>query len=191
MLYFFDFDRTVFDTDSFKKAFAKRSSVRELLHQLKALVDELFSPERSLSKRRIATRTFGTYASHGRLGFAPLELKDFLYPDAVAFMTEHAQECTIVTYGVRAFITAKVASALSHIPLRDIVYTPRKKGRTIKRLTEGQEGSFVFVDDAVFQLDSVSRVCPDVRLFEIRRDGGTGDGRWPVLRSFGELSLHE
>lgn len=188
MHYFFDFDRTVFDTESFKRAVAKRPGLGELASQLGDAIKEAVSPARALSKRRIFSRTLGTYLSHGRFGFSGHELKSYLYPDAVAFFAAHPKECTIVTYGVRAFITAKVTNALTDVPLNDIVYTHQKKGRTIKRLCEGHNGPFVFVDDAVFQLASVARVCPDVKILEIRRDGGKGDGRWPVLRSFDELT---
>lgn len=189
MKYYFDFDRTVFDTESFKRAYAKRPSVTELWRQAKEVVREFFSSSRSVPKRRVFTRTLGTFLSHRRFGFVPEELKEYLYPDAVAFLAAHSADCTIVTYGVRAFITAKVANALTSFPLGDIVYTPRKKGRTLRRLTEGKEGPFIFVDDAQFQLESVGRTCPDIQLFEIRRDGHTGDGRWPVIRSFDELPV--
>lgn len=189
MKYFFDFDRTVFDTESFKRAYAKRPTLHELLHQAKETVKEFFSSSRSLSRYRIFSRMLGTFLSHRRFGFVPEELKEYLYPDAVSFLAAHSADCTIVTYGVRAFITAKVANALTSFPLGDIVYTPRKKGRTLRRLTKDQEGPFVFVDDAHFQLESVGRACPDIQLFEIRRDGHAGDGRWPVIRSFDELPV--
>ena len=190
MRYYFDFDRTVFDTESFKRAYAKRPSVHELLHQAKEVVKEFFSASRSISRRRIFSRTLGTFLSHRRFGFLPEELKEYLYPDAAAFLAAHSKDCTIVTYGVRAFITAKVANALTTYPLGDIVYTPRKKGRTLRRLIEGKKGPFVFVDDAHFQLESVGEACPEIELYEIRRDGGAGDGRWQVIRSFEELPGH-
>ncbi len=187
MKYFFDFDRTVFDTESFKHAYEKRPSIQELLHQAKEALKEFFGNKRSSSRYRIFSRTIGTYLSHRRFGFVPEELKEYLYPDAAAFLAAHSEDCTIVTYGVRAFITAKVANALTSYPLGDIVYTPRKKGRRLRRLTEGKDGPFIFVDDAHFQLESVGKVCPDIKLYEIRRDGHKGDGRWPVIRSFEEL----
>lgn len=187
MHYYVDFDRTVYDTESFKKAFAKRATIPELFHQLIEVVKEIFNRERKVSIRRIFTRAFGTFASHGRFGFTPDELKGYLYPDAIAFFHTHAKDTTIVTYGVRAFITAKVANALTDVPLNDIVYTHQKKGPVLNRLTKGKEGPFVFVDDAVFQLESVSRVCPGIQGIEIRRDEKDGDGRWPVIRSFEEL----
>src|SRR5690606_28827208 len=148
MRYFVDFDRTVFDTPAFKKAFARRATLPELFRQLGQVLRESFNPERTLSVRRIFTRAFGTFASHGRFGFTPDEVRNFLYPDAIAFFRDHAHETTVVTFGVRAFITAKVTNALTDVPLHDIVYTPRKKGRTLRRLTKERTGPFVFVDDA-------------------------------------------
>src|SRR5665213_3566693 len=105
MLYFLDFDRTVFDTPAFKKALAKRPSFWELMIQGKEVLTHLLSPERNISRRRIYAKTFGTYVSHGRFDFSPSELQEFLYPDVPPFLTEHPKECIIVTYGVRAFIT--------------------------------------------------------------------------------------
>lgn len=188
MKYFVDFDRTIFDTESFKKAFARHATARELWLQFVATIKEFFSGTRTLPKRRIATRTLGTYASHGRFGFTPAELKLYLYPDALTFLEAHGPDTTIVTYGVRAFITAKVTSALTDIHVRDVVYTHQKKGRTIRRLTEKEDELCVFVDDAQFQLRSVTRACPSVACIEIRRDGASGAGTWPVIRSFDELS---
>lgn len=187
MRYYVDFDRTVYDTESFKEAFAKRATLPELFRQLGQVLREVFDRKRTLSIRRVFTRAFGTFASHGRFGFTPDELRGYLYPDAIRFFEAHAHETTIVTFGVRAFITAKVTNALTDVPLHDIVYTPRKKGRTLRRLTEGRTGPLVFVDDAVFQLESVEKACPELRIVEIRRDGREGDGRWPVIRSFDEL----
>lgn len=187
MQYYFDFDRTVFDTESFKRAFRKHPPFRDLGLQLRQAFADAFGEKRTLPLRRVLTRTFGTYASHRRFGFMPQELKEYLYPDAVAFFEKNGKDCTIVTYGVRAFITAKVANALSDFPLKDVIYTPYKKGPLIRRLCGLSKEQCVFVDDAHFQLESVSRYCPDATIVEIRRDGQDGDGRWPVIRTFEEL----
>lgn len=185
MKYFLDFDRTIFDTPAFKLSVARRPTVAELGTQFRLAFAELLNPGEGLSRRRVLRRTFGTFMSHGRFAFSPEELKGFLYPDTPGFLATN--DCTVVTYGVEAFIKAKVISALTNVPVTDIVYTHRKKGRTIKRLTAENEGPFAFVDDAVFQLESVGAWCPDVLLYEMRRDGGKGDGRWPVVRSLDEL----
>ncbi len=187
MHYFVDFDRTVFDTPSFKKAFARRVGVSELLAQAWVVVKAAFDPDRTVPLRRIATTAFGTFASHGRFGFTPGELKRYLYPDAVTFLETHAADITIITYGVRSFITAKVTDALTDVPLRDIIYTHKKKGRVLRAYIDTTTEPVTFVDDAIFQLESVAKHCPEVKGVEIRRDGSRGDGRWPIIRDFTEL----
>ena len=186
MKYFLDFDRTVFDTDTFKKAIAKRPTVLELIRQSKEAVRELISPTHGTRRRRVLMKSLGTFASHGRFAFTPEELRAFIYPEVPEFLRTH--DCTIVTYGVRAFITAKVTTALTDLPLADIVYTSRKKGRTIRRLTKDVAGPCMFVDDRLFQLVSVAAWCPQVVVVEMRRDGGKGDGRFRVVHSLTELA---
>jgi hypothetical protein len=185
MKYFLDFDRTVYDTVSFKKAVARRPTVIELLHQLKAVFQEFIRPGESTSRQRSFLKTFGTFMSHGRFMFTPDELTGYLYPDVPEFLRTH--DCTIVTYGVRAFITAKVTTALTGLPLTNIVYTSRKKGRTIKRLTHEAGEPCTFIDDAHFQLVSVAKKCPEVTVIEMRRDHQKGHGRWRVIHSLEEI----
>ncbi len=187
MKYFLDFDRTIFDTPAFKRAVAKRRPLKELWREFKAALAELLTHRETDSRRRRFMRTLGTFLSHGRFVFTPDEVNKFLYPDVPAFLA--ANDCTIVTYGVEAFIRAKVASALTDLKVTDVVYTSSKKGPTIRRLSAQKEnGPFTYVDDAVFQLVSVARYCPDVAIREMRRDGLAGDGRWPVVRSLLDFS---
>lgn len=185
MKYFLDFDRTIFDTDAFKKSLKKRPTLLVLLRQLEEAIVEFFTHHEEITRRRKFLRTWGTFLSHGRFSFTAYELKEFLYPDVEPFLKTH--DVTIVTYGVRAFITAKVTAALTDLPVSEVVYTSRKKGRTIKRLCEKEEDECTFIDDMHFQLASVSAWCPEVKVVEIRRNGGAGDGRWPVIHSLTEL----
>jgi hypothetical protein len=185
MKYFLDFDRTVFDTVSFKKALKRRPTVLELVHQLKMSIQEILSPTHPAGRRSTFLKTLGTFLSHGRFAFTPEELRQFLYPEVPEFLQSH--DCTIVTYGVRAFITAKVTTALTDLPLVDIVYTSRKKGRTIERLSREVKTGCTFVDDAIFQLESVTAYCPTVTVIEMRRDDRPGDGRWDVIHSLSDL----
>ncbi len=199
MKYFIDFDRTVFDTDSFKRSLRERPTFWELLYEGKEAMDELFDAKGRKVRRRVFMKNIGTFASHGRFAFAAEELRDFMYPDAREFLRTH--DCTIVTYGVRAFITAKVTTALVEHPHLEVIYTSRKKGRTIRKLVDAElqkgleaptapeaaQKAFIFVDDMRFQLESVSRWCPEVEVIEIRRDGKKGHGIWRVIHSFDEL----
>jgi hypothetical protein len=185
MKYFLDFDRTIFDTPAFKKAIARRPTVLELLRQMKEATKELVSPGESMSRRRSLAKTFGTFLSHGRFTISSEEVVQYLYPDVPDFLRTH--DCTIVTYGVRAFITAKVSTTLKEFAETPIVYTSRRKGRTIKRLCAETDDKCTFIDDAHFQLESVSLICPTVTIVEMRRDGTSGDGRWKVIHSLADL----
>lgn len=186
MKYFLDFDRTIYNTDAFKRALARRPTVFELLQQGKAAGAEWMSPGASTRRRDVFAQALGTFLSHGRLFFRPEELRTFLYPDAEIFIQSH--DCTIVTYGVRAFIAAKVTAAITHLNISDVVYTARKKGPTIRRLSLNVTDECTFIDDMPFQLDSVATWCPDVHVIEIRRDGKPGSGRWRVIQSLEEIN---
>jgi hypothetical protein len=122
-----------------------------------------------------------------RLFFRTDELDKYLYPEVPNFLRTYGNQISIVTYGVEAFIMAKVTNALSGFAVSDIVYTKRGKGHVLKRLCRESEGPFVFVDDAIFQLESVSKRCPYVNVIEMRRDDKAPDGRWPVIHSLDEL----
>jgi hypothetical protein len=185
MKYFLDFDLTLFDTTRFRAAVKKRPTVRELFHQLHEVLPSVFVRNNKEPRFRRFLTTLGTFITHGRLLFTPQELREFLYADAPAFLKTH--DCTIVTYGVRAFITAKVTTALTDLPVTTIVYTSRKKGSTLHKLSKDLEEKCVFVDDKVFQLESVSRWCPKLDVIEIRRDDGAGDGRWRTIHGLNEL----
>lgn len=186
MYYFVDFDRTLFNTDAFKEALTK-PSFSDLRMQLKLIRHEFLNPESHGKRMGILNRMVGTYLSHRRFSFSQDELGTYLYPDAREFLKQHAEHTTVVTYGVQAFITAKVTNALTNVPLKNIVYTSRKKGRTIHRLSQEIDGPAAFIDDMPFQLESVGKWCPVVKLYEIRRDGKSGTGKWPVIRSFEDL----
>ncbi|MBA3789043.1 hypothetical protein H0X32_01450 [Patescibacteria group bacterium] len=187
MKYFIDFDRTIFDTNSFKKTLERRPTVVELVAQFKNVWKEFWSLSESHLQRRLFRASLGAFLSNGRFLFVPADLKEFLYPDALAFFERYGEDCTIVTYGIRAFITAKVTSALTDISIHDVVYTGRRKGRTIQRLCAEEKDQCTFIDDAHFQLASVTRRCPNITVIEMRRDSQPGDGRWPVIHSFDEL----
>lgn len=184
MTYFVDFDRTLFDTPAWKVVVRSRPSIVELLTDLEHLLLEARSLKEFRHFWHLFTRTLGTFLSHGRFLFTSEEVSHYLYPDSPAFIQTH--DVVIVTYGARAFITAKVTSALHELPVQEVVYTKRHKGRTLARLARKYPGPHVFIDDAVFQLASVARWCPEMTLIEMRRDGASRDGRWPVAKNFTE-----
>jgi hypothetical protein len=49
----------------------------------------------------------------------------------------------------------------------------------------GQEA--IYADDRAYELEVMAGAFPAMRIFEMRRDGKEGDGRWPVIRTLHDL----
>mgnify|MGYP006361825151 CR=1 FL=1 len=120
--------------------------------------------------------------------FAPGELSQFLYADAAQFLRDKENAVTIITFGTADFQEAKIKSALHGIPRMSVMYTGEvRKGDFLAPHTH-LHADAVLVDDSPEELEILARTCPDLGLYEIRRDGGMGDGRWPVVRVVGEVA---
>ncbi|MDQ1299433.1 MAG: hypothetical protein QG636_101 [Patescibacteria group bacterium] len=171
MRYYLDFDRTLFDTDSFYEYLANRPGL-ERTRGLPAV--EL-------------VEALNQMAMDSTLTFAPGELSQFLFQDAASFLREKENAVTIITYGNATFQEIKVKSALTSIPRMSVMYTNEvRKGIYLAPHTHLHAGA-VLADDAVVELEILAEKCPSLTLYEMRRDGGEGDGRWPVIRSLAEL----
>lgn len=169
MRYYLDFDRTLFDTDRFAVWLRARVPGGETLSHAElcaAAMHEIYEE---------------------RITFAPGELAEFLFPDAAAFLREKENAATIVTYGPKDFQEAKVKSALHGIPRTAVMYTGEvRKGAFLAPHTHLHAGA-ILVDDSALELEILAEQCPDLKLFEMRRDGGKGDGRWEVVHALKEL----
>ena len=165
MTYFLDFDHTLFDSARYLSALAARFGLSE----------EEVIPE------------YHRQLEEGRFSFTPGELALYLYPDVPEFLRMIGNSGIILTYGDPIVQRAKIESALAHIPRVTVFYAgSEKKGTYLKqRLLAFSDP--IFVDDLPEHLENMQEECPTVRLFEMRRDGGSGDGRWPVIRSLTEL----
>lgn len=153
MMYFFDFDRTLFDTDSFKKDYTEAVQTRKLS------------------------------APHGALA-------KYVYPDVPEILRALGNEAVIITYGDVAWQRAKVESALADIVRLTVLYAgDAVKAEFLKQWPGYYGAPAQFIDDTVEELDSVAAAFPAIKNYEMRRDGGAGDGRWPVIRSLFELPL--
>ncbi len=170
--YFLDFDRTLFDTSSFLSHIIARDGREDIF-------------DSSDVDRAIA---LNVAAKEGLLSFAPGELFPFMFPDADAFLDANQERSVIVTFGNIPLQTAKLENVLANRASLRILYTgEERKGAVVARLAREYPPPWVFVDDKPIELDSVASLCPDAVVYEMRRDGKEGCGRYPVLRSFSEL----
>lgn len=127
------------------------------------------------------------YDAGAPISFEPGELSRFLYPDAAQFLREKENAVTIITFGVASFQEAKAKSALYGIPRMSVMYTGDvRKGAFLAPHTHLHAGA-VLADDSPEELEILAAECPQLALYEMRRDGGEGDGRWPVVRSLADL----
>lgn len=111
-----------------------------------------------------------------------------LYIDAASFLREKENATTIITSGSKDSFESTVKDTLEGIPRMSVMYTDGvKKGQYLAPHTHLHKDA-VLVDDSPGELAVLAVECPELKLFEMRRDGGAGDGRWPVIRSFSELA---
>lgn len=171
MTYFLDFDRTLFDTDAFVAHLMKRSDVVHLRHE----------PEERLAA------FLNDEATRGTLTFTPGELVPFVFADVPDTLRKLGADAVILTYGNPELQKLKIENALPDTPRIPVLYTgPDRKGIFMRNRIDGY-GSALHVDDNPVELASLTEHCPQMQLFEMRRDGGSGDGRWPVIHSLADL----
>lgn len=171
-MYFLDFDRTVFDTDTFIEYLSTHPIAGQWSHL----------PEMEFAGM------LNTAVADGVLYFTPGELSQFLYQDAARFLRDKENGVMLITYGNAALQRAKVDSALTGIPRISTMYTGEvRKGEFIAPHIGMYGAAPVFVDDTVLELEILSARCPNATLYEMRRDGKPGDGHWPVLTSLAGL----
>ncbi|MDO8523979.1 MAG: hypothetical protein Q7R74_01990 [bacterium] len=189
MTYFLDFDRTLFDTNAFTRSLISNPACADFRDDIEAAVttDRGESTAGGTGRYKL-WESLAALCQHGSLTFAPGELAEFVFPDVPVFLKHHGNQSVIVTYGATAFLKAKIESALAGPLMERVIYThDREKGIALKGLLQDFPKPYVLVDDLATQLDSVAEHCPEVSLYEIRRDGKEGSGHYPVIHSFAEL----
>lgn len=107
------------------------------------------------------------------------------YPDAVQLLHALGNEAILIS---RADSREPIITALPGVPRLTILLTGG--GNKADFLAENAHlvpPQALFVDDSPDQLEGMEERFPHVRLFEMRRDGGAGDGRFAVVHSLSEL----
>lgn len=172
MTWFLDFDRTIFDTDSFV-----------------GYVQSNYVGKHSLGEGAIG-KIWNERIKSGELKFFPGELTPFLYQDALTFLKRHLGECIIMTYDNLALQKAKINSSFFEVmmPRPDVFYTlQQRKGHFLGNILGRFPVPHRFVDDSVKELALVAENCAGVKLYEMRRDEKVGRADYHTLRSFDEL----
>jgi hypothetical protein len=192
MTYFLDFDRTLFDFDAFfldLVEYPALAGVRERALEVVKIprgVDSVHDEKRNKMWEEVHT----LYSS-GAFSFEDDALSRFVFPDAKAFLEKHGKNSIVITKGGLdlAFQQGKVISSGVGTSVLRCEYVQRddSKGELLSSLLREYPAPYVFVDDFGKELESVAELCPEVSLYEIRRDGKPGSGEYAVIRSLAEL----
>ena len=189
MMYFLDFDRTLFDTDAYNTSLVDEAGCAPLKEDLARVLsvgrdDTLVPPP----ERARVWELISDAIRAGTLSFAPGYLKRFLYADVSETLRGLGNEALIITYGEELRQRVKVESALADVVRLTALYTGDKSKAEYLATWPGYYGQeAIFVDDRSVELEALAEKFPQLKLYEMRRDGKEGDGRWPVVRSLSEL----
>jgi len=192
MTYFLDFDRTVFDYDSYLAYFTDIPAFAPFKERILSLSGK--NDDVSTQKRREMFEELDIWYEKGGYKFTPGELQRFMFPDAFDFLRAHGKDSVIITSGGTStlFQEDKIKSAGAAEMVAEVRYLHGRnllKGSEILALCGRYKEPFVFIDDLVEQLDHVAAAVPKISLFEIRRDGKAGSGKYPVIRLLNELPI--
>lgn len=189
MTYFLDFDRTLFATDAYNASLPDEPALTPFAEQLRATIAQGRDQTLSGGTERIeAWEKVSDAIRSGALTFPPGVLARFLYADVPEFLRALGNEAIIVTYGEVERQRIKIESALAGIPRITALYTGTVMKSDFLRTWSGYNaGPSLFVDDRPAELEGLAATFPDMKLYEMRRDGKEGDGRWPVIYSLTDL----
>lgn len=106
------------------------------------------------------------------------------YADAPEVLRALGNEAVIVTRDPEPF----VRESLKEVVRLTVLSVGGASKASYLKTWPGYTGApAVFADDSPSELAELAEAFPAMKLFEVRRDGGTGDGRFPVIRTLAEL----
>ncbi len=189
MLYLLDFDRTLFDTDDYNRMLVTEPACAPFADELRAVLSEDRDETLHGSRERLeAWHKVSEAIRSGALTFAPGELARFLYPDVPEFLRGMGNEAVIMTLGEIERQRVKITSSLADVVRLTVLYTGKELKAEYLSEWPGYYGQqALLVDDRAVELEALAERFPALSLYEMRRDGAPGDGRWPVVRSLTEL----
>lgn len=196
MTFFLDFDRTLFDTYRSYQYLSKKLTA---LPEVKALFDEVMLGDEKFNldnpKRGEVSRELERIFTEGLITLEPGEYAEYVYPDAQKFLDIHGEQSIIVTANraCPSYQQAKLEASGLFAIVQTVCNIPlaggATKGSEVAALMKEYDGPYFFIDDHNSQLLAVQKECPDVAVYEMRRDGKSGIDSIPTITSFDELKI--
>jgi len=149
MILLLDFDHTLFDSGRFRKSLCFET------------IDHNFLPSRAMSILRLL--------------FFRYNLAQFLFPDTLHFLENHAEHHRVlITYGNKIFQRLKVAKSGLMSYFDEMIYTGSimKGDIAYSKFVDRGKDPIVFLDDRVAQLASMKARCPHIIAVRIKRREG-------------------
>jgi FMN phosphatase YigB (HAD superfamily) len=185
---FLDFDRTLFDTDAFNATLADEPACAPYKEELRAVIAAGRDETLTGGERRAALwKVLNAAAEVGAVTFPPGYLSRFIYPDVEPALTALGKRAVIITFGNPAWQRLKVESSLPGLASEVHYFAEGFKAAALAGRDDHDPENSILVDDRAAELAAAADAFPQMRLYEMRRDGKEGSGRWPVIRSLAEL----
>lgn len=186
MLFFVDFDRTLLDWDGLVLRLI------DICPPLHADIAAVMGLPPGTPERRAVWKKVADLIESGAFSLSEQDVQQYLYKDAVSFVSRHAGDIVIATSGDPGLQKIKLDLAFPGVQFRDVLLCGGHdyKGMEIGKWLKGARPEALFIDDAPLQLESVAKECPWIRLFEMCRGCKTPASRFTLIKSFDELEEH-
>jgi FMN phosphatase YigB (HAD superfamily) len=154
MMYFLDFDRTLFDTDAYNRSLIDEPGCAPFKEDLEKVLAE--GRDDTLTPAPERARVWGLLSEamrSGALTFAPGYLSRFLYADVAETFRGLGNEAVLITYGEVERQRIKIESALADVVRLTVLYTGELAKADFLKTWPGYYGApAIFVDDRVAEL---------------------------------------
>lgn len=179
MIYFLDFDRTLFNFDSFIE------KVIEKYPEIKSDIESIAMFPSGAPERQVVWDKVFELIQRRALSLSDEEFAACLFEDVLPFAEKHSKDIVIATSGNPEFQEYKLQKTLSQYAFQDILICDvnSRKGDMIHTWLGDNKPPAVFVDDSQKHLKSVSEKCPWISVLEMRRDTQSGSGEFPVVHA--------
>jgi len=130
----------------------------------------------------------GTLFDYERFSSEKGEPEQYLFPDVVGLLRTLENDAVIISRGTEVADRATMNETFKHVVRMTVLLTEGKSKAEYLANWPGYYGQVaILVDDSPSELAALAEKFPNLKLYEMRRDGQEGDGRWPVIRTLNEL----
>lgn len=106
------------------------------------------------------------------------------YADAPEVLRALGNEAIVITHDTESFVRDALKAV---VRLTVLSVGAVSKAAYLADWPGYTGGEAILADDSPKELEALANAFPAMKLYEVRRDGREGDGRWPVITTLAEL----